>query len=240
MAPARPIIILQTGDIPPDIGRVHGNYDRLFTETAGLRPEQVETVHLPSGQRPAEPGDYGGILITGSSAMVTDRLPWSEFAAQWLRRAMAADVPIFGVCYGHQLLAHALGGEVAYHPDGMEVGTQAIELLPAASRVPLLASLPRRFTANVIHSQVVVTPPAGAVALARSTRDPHQILQYRDNVLTVQFHPEFTGGIMRNFLESMADRLPKRRPELAHMIRLVSDTPHSRSLMARFIEFCRP
>ncbi|WP_438612278.1 glutamine amidotransferase-related protein, partial [Klebsiella variicola] len=57
----------------------------------------------------------GSLLRRGhhrSPAMVTERLPWSEEAAEWLRQAMAIKLPLFGVCYGHQLLAYALGGEV--------------------------------------------------------------------------------------------------------------------------------
>jgi len=147
-----------------------------------------------------------------------------------LRRAMTAEVPMFGVCYGHQLLAYALGGEVAYHPQGMEIGTHTIELLPAAQNDPLLAPLPRQFAANLIHSQTVLTPPAGATVLARSAQDPHQILRYRDNVMTVQFHPEFTDLVMRAFWRSMTER------ELIQTEYEISDTPESRGLLARFIQ----
>ncbi|TKI07006.1 glutamine amidotransferase [Martelella alba] len=233
--PPRAIVILQTGDAPPDVERISGNYDRLFSDAAQLKTGEVEVVHLPAGERPGDPGDYRGILITGSSAMVTDRLPWSEFAADWLRRAMAAQVPIFGVCYGHQLLAYALGGEVDFHPDGMEVGTQRIDMLDEAAREPLLGSLPARFGAHLIHSQTVTVPPPGATVLARSSQDAHQILRYRDNVLTVQFHPEFTADVMRGFVRCMAQSMPEQQHELANIGRQVAETPVSRSLMARFV-----
>lgn len=231
MPAAKPVLILQTGDAPPAVSRQTGNYARLFLAAAGLRPEQAAVVHLPSGHRPAaDPQRYGGILITGSSAMVTEHQPWSEFAARWLRQAMAAAVPIFGVCYGHQLLAYALGGEVDYHPQGMEIGTHTIELLPAAQNDPLLASLPRRFPANLIHSQTVLTSPPGAMVLARSAQDAHQILRYSDNVITVQFHPEFTDRVMRAFRHCMTER------ELIRAEYPVGDTPDSRALLARFVQ----
>ncbi|WP_213990836.1 glutamine amidotransferase [Sodalis sp. dw_96] len=235
MALSLPILILQTGDAPEDVSQANGNYDRLFLLAAGLRPEQAAVVHLPSGERPDVPGAYGGVLITGSSAMVTDRLPWSEFAAAWLRQAMAEQVPIFGVCYGHQLLAYALGGEVDYHPGGMELGTFDVELLPAAEGDPLLTPLPHRFPANLIHSQTVLTPPPGAVVLARSQWDPHQILRYGENTLTVQFHPEFTAEVMHGFLQSMEQEQPERGQELARVESGISGTPQSRDLMARFV-----
>ncbi|QWA11851.1 glutamine amidotransferase [Sodalis ligni] len=235
MARSLPVLILQTGDAPEEVSQANGNYDRMFLAAAGLRPEQAAVVHLPSGERPQEPGAYGGVLITGSSAMVTDRLPWSEFAAGWLRQAMAERVPIFGVCYGHQLLAYAMGGEVDYHPGGMELGTLDIELLPAAGQDPLLASLTQGFPVNLIHSQTVLTPPPEAVVLARSQRDPHQILRYGENTITVQFHPEFTAEVMHGFLRSMTEEQPERELELARVGTGISGTPQSRDLMATFV-----
>ncbi|WP_413731880.1 glutamine amidotransferase [Sodalis sp. RH20] len=235
---AKPILILQTGDAPPDVIAANGNYDTMFLQATDLDPRQVWIVHLPGGERPDTPDAYCGVLITGSAAMVTERLAWSEFAAAWLRRAMAAGIPIFGVCYGHQLLAYALGGEVDYLADGMEVGTQAIEVLPAAVNDPLIARLPERFQANLIHSQTVITPPAGATVLARSARDPHQILRYRHNVITTQFHPEFSAAVMHDFLAGMTAEEPMRGPELAQIGRGIADTPDSEALMAAFVRQC--
>lgn len=238
MPAAKPILILQTGDAPSDVRQANGNYDRMFLAAAGLAPDRVVVIHLPSGSRPDEPQAYCGVLITGSAAMVTERLAWSEFAAQWLRTAMAEQIPIFGVCYGHQLLAYALGGKVDFLDGGMELGTHPIELLPDAQDDPLLAAMPRQFAANLIHSQTVVSPPAGATVLARSARDPHQILRYRPNVVTTQFHPEFTAGVMQDFLQEMAQQQPDRQPELARIGLDIADTPDSESLMARFVRQC--
>ncbi|NDL63584.1 glutamine amidotransferase [Enterobacteriales bacterium SAP-6] len=238
MSRLKPILILQTGDAPQDVIAANGNYDTMFLQATGLGAGQVRIVHLPGGERPDAPQAYSGVLITGSAAMVTERLAWSEFAAAWLRQAMDAEIPIFGVCYGHQLLAHALGGEVDYLADGMEVGTQPIELLPAAANDPLIGQLPERFPANLIHSQTVVTPPRGATVLARSARDPHQILRYRHNVVTTQFHPEFSAAVMHDFLSGMTVQDPERGPELALIGRELSDTPDSEALMAAFVRQC--
>ncbi len=79
-----------------------------------------ETLPAPDSQTVA--------VMTGSWAMVTDRLAWSEKTAAWIRSAMAVEMPLFGICYGHQLMADALGGEVAYHPAGRETGCKAITL----------------------------------------------------------------------------------------------------------------
>lgn len=153
MKDSKPLLILQAGDAPASVRREHGNFDRMFIDAGEIHDARVEVVYLPGGARPEAPEHYADVMITGSAAMVTDKLPWSEYAADWLRQALEVDTPIFGACYGHQLLAYALGGEVDYHPDGMELGTHAIELLPAAADDALLTALPRRFDANLVHSQ---------------------------------------------------------------------------------------
>src|SRR5688572_21533998 len=88
----------------------------------------------PAGRLQAPPSREGfaGTIVTGSGAMVTDRHEWSERSAQWLRDAAHDGMPLLGICYGHQLIAHALGGEVDYHPAGREMGTVQLELHPQA------------------------------------------------------------------------------------------------------------
>ena len=232
------LLILQTGDAPESVRREHGNFDRMFILAGEVNEARVQVVYLPGGERPEAPETYAGVMITGSEAMVTDKLPWSEYAADWLRRAVAGSTPVFGACYGHQLLAYALGGKVDYHPDGMELGTQAIELLPAAADDALLTALPRRFGANLVHSQSVLTLPPGATVLGRSAHDPHQILRYGLNVITTQFHPEFTAAIMRSYLVRMMAQEPKRCDNYQHLEGQIVATPHSQSLLARFVRRC--
>lgn len=74
--------------------------------------------------------------------MVTERADWSERTAGWIRNAMDAELPLFGVCYGHQLMAHALGGRVDYLPGGREIGTLPIALTPQGANDPFSAKLP--------------------------------------------------------------------------------------------------
>ncbi|MEA4681949.1 glutamine amidotransferase, partial [Klebsiella pneumoniae] len=139
-------------------------------------------------------------VLTGSWAMVTDRLAWSERTADWIRQAVAIDMPLFGVCYGHQLMAHALGGEVAYHPGGRESGSQTITLSPWGVDDPLLSGLPATFPAHLSHLQTVTRLPEGATVLAASAHDPHQIVRYGPHAVSTQFHPEFTAPIARSLI----------------------------------------
>lgn len=231
----KPLLLMQTGDAPEIIRREKANFDEMFLQQGNIDADRVQIVHLPSGEQLPAPQNYAGVVITGSAAMVTEQLPWSEQTAEWLRRAMQIKLPIFGACYGHQLLAYALGGEVGYHPQGMEVGTLDIELLPAAANDRRLAMLPPHFKANLIHSQSVLTPPAGATVLARSQQDACQILSYGDHVLTTQFHPEFNGAVMHQYLSWLGELYPEQQAEYRFKQQQVSDTPFSRLLLQGFV-----
>lgn len=232
----KPLLLMQTGDAPEVMIRQEkANFDGMFLQQGNIDVDRVQIVHLPAGEQPLPPQHYSGVVITGSPAMVTEQLPWSEQAAEWLRQAMLIRLPIFGTCYGHQLLAYALGGEVGYHPQGMEVGTLEIELLPAAANDRRMAMLPPRFKANLIHAQSVLTPPAGAVVLARSQQDAYQILSYGEQVLTTQFHPEFNGAVMHQYLSWLGELYPQQQAEYQLKQQQVSDTPFSRLLLQGFV-----
>ncbi|VXD02119.1 GMP synthase [Enterobacterales bacterium 8AC] len=231
----KPLLLMQTGDAPQAIQRELANFDQMFLQQGNIAADRVQIVHLPAGAPLLPPENYCGVVITGSPAMVTEQLPWSEQAAAWLRQAMQIRLPIFGVCYGHQLLAYALGGEVGYHPQGMEVGTLEIELLPAASHDKRLMALPPRFKANLIHSQSVLTPPPAAEVLARSRQDACQILRYGDNALTTQFHPEFDGAAMQRYLSWLSEREPENQQAYQVKQQQVSNTPFSQMLLQGFV-----
>lgn len=144
------LLILQTGQ-PTDSMRRHGSFAHWIRVAAGLDRDDAVVVDVAQGEPlPARDG-FAGVIVTGSAAMVTDRHDWSERSAAWLADAAQAGLPLFGICYGHQLLAHALGGTVGPNPRGREIGTVPIELTPPAQQDPLFAGLPARFSAQATH-----------------------------------------------------------------------------------------
>jgi GMP synthase (glutamine-hydrolysing) len=231
----RPILILQTGSASSTIQHRYGDYDRMFVRAGELEEldarRMIRRVHVARGERPERPGAYAGVLVTGSNAMVTDRLPWSEATAGWLRDALDAGLPVFGVCYGHQLLAHALGGVIEDHPAGLELGTREVLLHPRAAREPLLGGMPRRCAANLFHAQTVAALPKGVETLAGSAHDPNQILRYAPMVWSTQFHPEFDGKIMAAILEK---EKALGNPVARHAE--AADTPHALEMLKQFVK----
>ena len=174
-------------------------------------------------------------VITGSGAMVSERLPWSERTAGWIRDAMDVGLPLFGVCYGHQLMAHALGGRVDYHPQGREIGTQTITLLPGAAQDPLLQRLRDGFAAHTTHEQSVLEPPRGAQVLARSAHDAHQILRYGAAAISTQFHPEFSVAAMQAYIRRRADLLTTEGFDVPALLAAARPTPQARRLLRAFV-----
>lgn len=140
-----------------------------------------------------------------------------------------------GVCYGHQLMAHALGGTVGYHPGGREMGCLDIERLPAGDADPWLADCPLRFKAHLTHLQTVLQLPNGARALARSTHDPHQIVRYSTTAVSVQFHPEFTPDVQAACISARAAMLVSEGLDPSAMLRALQPTPAPLALLRHFV-----
>lgn len=239
MSSSSDILLIQVGTPPDELRARLGDLPSWFVRALGDAVQGVQVVRVFEGEPLPEPGQHAAAIITGSWAMVTDRLDWSECTAQWIRRAMAIGMPLLGVCYGHQLMADALGGKVDYHPDGPEIGYLDVELLPAAKDDPLLSTLPAHFGAHLTHMQSVLEPPPGSTVLARSAHEAHQILRYGPNALSVQFHPEFVPEVMNAVIDYRAAFLRERGAVPARMIDQTRDAPEARGLMQRFVTQAR-
>jgi GMP synthase (glutamine-hydrolysing) len=230
----KPVLIIRTGRAPDSIRARHGDFPHWFRLCAALSPVRVQIVDVAAGESLPPPKEVAGALITGSAAMVTERAAWSERTAGWIRDAMDAQLPMFGVCYGHQLMAHALGGRVDYLPGGREIGTLPIELTAAAAGDPITHRLPSVFRAHTTHEQSVLEPPPDAVVLARSARDPHHLLRYGPHALSVQFHPEFNADVMRAYIQRKREAMRREGTDPQQVYREVAATPVARRIMRGF------
>ena len=230
----KPVLIIRTGQAPDNIRARHGDFPHWFRLSAQLAPHRLRVVNVVAGEELPSPQDVSGALITGSAAMVTDRAVWSERTAGWIRNAMDADLPLLGVCYGHQLMTHALSGRVDYLAGGREIGTVPIELLPDAEKDPLTTFLPAQFRAHTTHEQSVMELPKGAKVLARSARDPHHLIRYGRHAISVQFHPEFNADVMRAYIRRKHHDMRREGFDPHHTYRQVAATPLARRLLKMF------
>lgn len=233
---SKPLLLIQAGTPPEALRSQEGDLSDWFQAALGVPEDQINVVRVFEGEPLPEPCADQPAVITGSWAMVTDELDWSEATADWIRRAMAIQQPLFGVCYGHQLMAHAQGGTVDYHPMGIEIGCLPVHLLPGGTQDALVSNLPPHFDAHLTHMQSVLVPPSEAVVLARSAHDPHQILRYGPHAISTQFHPEFTPRIMEACVNSRAEFLQTRGLDTAAIKARSRDTVFTRALLQRFVQ----
>jgi GMP synthase (glutamine-hydrolysing) len=227
------ILVIKTGTTLADISARRGDFEEWIRVGMGLAPEQVDVVSPFAGQALPGPDAYAGVVVSGSSAMVSHHEPWSEQTARWLLSVLEADVPLLAICYGHQLLAHALGGEVGINPNGREIGTIEIHREPGRAD-PLMDVLPAVSHFQATHRESVLRLPQGAVRLAHNGLDPHHAFSLGDRAWGVQFHPEFDADVMRGYLEARRDVLPEEGLDPDTLLAAVRETPDGPQLLGRF------
>ena len=235
----KPFLIVKTGSTYPDIAARFGDFEDWFAARLDRSAGTICTVSPFAGEALPAVASLGGILITGSHDMVTDMHPWSEQTAAWLKQAVVADIPVLGVCYGHQLLAYAMGGVVGHNPMGKEVGTVSIRISRQGRQDPLFSESPGAdFPVHACHSQSVIDLPAGATLLAASDMDPHHAFAIGRRAWGVQFHPEFDGLILRQYLARFSADLHQQGHDVGQLLAGVRETPESEALLRRFQCLC--
>ncbi len=199
-------LILKTGELPRRVTEQLGPYERAFLNLLG--DERCAVVDARK-ETPADTS-WAGIIATGSPASTYDDEAWIARSEDFLRRAADREVPIYGVCFGHQLVAQAFGGTVEPCPRGWELGTVSLRLTAEGQTDPLFSGVGRSFLVQMSHGDVVTSLPADAVVLADNGHWPYQAFRLGQRIWGTQFHPEFTSAILRNLIHSLASALPPK------------------------------
>jgi len=222
--------LLIVGHVDERSRHVAGDYPELFS--ALLAPVGVEVVpySAETGELPASLSECDGWLCSPSRSSVYDDEPWIAGVEAVLRAVVAEDRPFVGICFGHQLLAQALGGRVERAPGGWGVGVQEYELLeplPAAGAVSA-----DHYALIASHQDQVVAVPDALRVTARSGYCPVAGLAASDRVWTLQAHPEFVPALADHLLGLRVELIGAERVATA---RASLSRPLDRDLIARAI-----
>ena len=186
--------ILETGEVHPDLLDTYGDYPRMFADLLGAVDPALEflTVRVVAGEPLPDPRYADAWLITGSRHGVYDDLPWISPLKEFVRACRAGGVPMVGICFGHQILAEALGGRAVKSNKGWGLGVQSYDVV---ARPAWMADMPDRFSIRALHQDQVVALPSDGTVLARSEHCEYAAVAYGDpeapDAITLQPHPEY-------------------------------------------------
>jgi GMP synthase-like glutamine amidotransferase len=184
------ITIIETGVISPKTRAQHGSFPQMFERLIGEADASATfaTVRLMDGEALPDPENLDAILLTGSPAGVYDDLDWIAPLERFVRAAYGAGTPMAGICFGHQLIAQALGGTVRKSEKGWGIGRHVYDVVPGNGVID-----GEKLAIAASHQDQVIEPPAGATTVFRSVFTPHAGLLYANgSAMSVQPHPEFT------------------------------------------------
>ncbi|MCP3688490.1 MAG: type 1 glutamine amidotransferase [Gammaproteobacteria bacterium] len=182
--------ILETGLLNDKLSGSYSAYPVMFEvllDRAG-RTLRYQSYSVIRGEMPGSVNDCDGWLITGSRHGVYENLPWMLELQEFIRDIYQSRVPLVGICFGHQIIAQALGGEVAKSTSGWGVGVHSyrVDMAQAWMQEP-----PQQVRIYAFHQDQVVKLPARARVYSSSDFCPYAGLSYGDSIMTMQAHPEF-------------------------------------------------
>lgn len=194
------LTIIHVGETPAAMQKQFGRYPTQFQNMFASTGEafDFESAFVLDGAPLPDPGALEGVVITGSAAGVYDTPTWIDPLRAFVRDAYAAKTPMLGICFGHQIMADALGGDVRKSEKGWGLGRHVYEVtanpsfMNGASKVAIAAS----------HRDQVITPPAEAEAFLASEFTPNAGLIYKNGAaISIQPHPEFDVSYSRALIE---------------------------------------
>jgi GMP synthase-like glutamine amidotransferase len=193
---------------------------------------QVTAFDLVRGDFPSDPAAFDGLLIGGSPASVHDHAPWIARLSDLIRQT-AGTVPMAGVCFGHQAIAQALGGQVGDNPAGWVLGTVDLTLTETA----LWTDSPATLRIAAAHNEQVLTLPPGATAMGHSSGCPVAAYRIGTRIFCTQHHPEMTQGFIAALVNHLSPDLPAPLAEAARAsLAQPTEGPRFAALIARFFE----
>jgi GMP synthase (glutamine-hydrolysing) len=229
----KPIVILRAGDAAAPVALRRGEFAEWIVRAVGTTWSGAWEVHDVRTDEPL-PGveAAAAFVMTGSSSSVTERAPWMLRAEAHVREIARAEAPFFGICFGHQLAAQALGGEVSKNPRGREIGTVRVKRVAEDA---IFEGAGEELAVNATHMDSVTRLPEGARLLASSELEPTQAFAVGRAIRCVQFHPEMDGDAMRGYVAARAHLIAAEGGDPEAIRARSEDAPEAEQTLRNFV-----
>jgi GMP synthase-like glutamine amidotransferase len=191
--------ILQTGKNHEELAQQYGTYAEMLEALIDSSEKLFEfkTFEILDEDFPKNQLECDGWIITGSKHGVYEDLAWIKRLSQLINDIYDAGKPLLGVCFGHQIIAQALGGDVEKSQKGWGLGLHTYRI---DNKPTYMTNLAEQITLNICHQDQVVRPPQAAIVYAQSDFCECAGFYIKDKVLTIQAHPEFLVEFTKDLL----------------------------------------
>jgi len=183
--------ILQCGHTPDEVKASHGDFDVLFHEMLEGQGFEFQTWNVVDMEFPKGPKSADGWLVTGSKHGAYEDHTFIPKLEELIRKVYAADRPMIGICFGHQVIAKALGGTVEKFTGGWAIGRHDYDFEGLGN-----------VAVNAWHQDQVTQLPEDAKVIGSSAFCRNAALVYGDKIMTVQPHPELTNPVIASYIEN--------------------------------------
>jgi GMP synthase-like glutamine amidotransferase len=205
--------LLECDHVAERFRHIAGGYREMFAELLkALREPRLRVTHydICHGELPDSPDACAAYLCTGSQYSVYQDFEWVAALQQFVQRLHEAGKPYVGICFGHQMLARALGGQVALAPEGWGVGVQDMAILRDE---PWMDPPRPKCRLQYMHADHVLRLPEGGVPLGRSEHCEVTMFRVGESMLGIQGHPEFTAAYTEALIRARIERIGAGRAQ---------------------------
>ncbi|MCP4500908.1 MAG: hypothetical protein GY822_13185 [Deltaproteobacteria bacterium] len=216
MSDSLKLVLLQTGYAVPLVQNECGTFPTLFRQGLDLANvdyelDVIEIQHAAPERIPA----CDGVIVSGSPSMIAENTDWMQRSKKLMSHVLDDDVPLLGVCFGHQLLGSILGADVGPNAKGRAIGTIDVDrLVDAELEDSFFKDLPTSFAAQVSHVDVIREIGDHLVVVGKSSHDGCHMVRAKSSLAWgVQFHPEFTKEVSLRYLRTRREVLDAEQGE---------------------------